>query len=370
MKVALVHDYLREYGDPERVLQVLHRMYPEAPVYTAFFDPHYLEAAGQSFAGWDIRTTWAQRLPTIARSYSAYRLLLPYFWESLDLSDYDLVISSSANYLSKSVLTGAQTLHVSYCHTPPRSVWEPATHARSRSAYSTWAATRLRRYDFYAAQRVDRFVTNSEVVARRIRKFYRRPVEVIPPPVKIRGEGQPGNQYYLYVGRLEPDQQVDLAIAACQRLDRPLWVVGTGSDAKRLQNLAPASVRFLSEVPDTAMAAVYADAKALIFPCTDADFGFSPVEAMGHGIPVIASELSGLKDVILNYRTGLLFPQPTIESLAATIAQFESLRFFSHACIQRAEEFAESVFTSKLQWFIAQAWDEHQAKGAIEDDKA
>lgn len=367
MKVALVHDYLREYGDPERVLHVLHRMYPEAPVYTAFMDASQLGAVAQKLANWDIRTTWAHRLPAIARSESAYRFLLPYFWESLDLSAYDLVISSSGNYLSKSVLTGAQTLHVSYCHTPPRAIWEPGTHGRSRSAYSTWMANRLRRYDFYAAQRVDRFVTNSEAVARRIRKFYRRPVEVIPPPVKIRGEGQAGNQYYLYVGDLEPAQQVDWAIAACRQLDRPLWIVGTGSDTKRLQNLAAPSVRFLGEVPETEMAAIYANAKALIFPRPDADFGFPPVEAMGHGVPAIASELSGMKEVILNYRTGLLFPQPTVESLVETIAQFESLRFFSHACIQRAEEFAESVFTSKLEWFIAQALDEHQAKGPIED---
>jgi glycosyltransferase involved in cell wall biosynthesis len=364
MKVALVHDYLYEYGDAERILQVLHRMYPDAPIYTAFVDYKQLEHEISRFKDWDIRPTWAQRLPAIAHQSQTFRPFLPYFWESLDLSSFDLVISSSSNYLSKSVLTCPNTLHVSYCHTPPRYLWEPATHAPHRTWYNTWADTRLRQYDFQAAQRVDRFVSNSEIVARRIKKFYRRSVEVIPPPVRIQGEGQIGSQYYLYVGPLTRQQQVDLAIEACNQLNRPLWVVGAGSDVGRLKELAGQTIHFLEAVPEAEIAKIYADAKALIFPRSDADFAFPPVEAMGHGIPVIASEQSGIREVILNYRTGLLFPEPTVESLCQAITQFEGLRFFANACIQRAEEFAEPVFTSKLKWFIAQALDDHQAQGA------
>ncbi len=360
MRVALVHDYLREYGDAERVLQALHRMYPQAPVYTAFIDQQQLGVDANRFADWDIRTTWAQRLPAIAHFPHTYRVLIPYFWESLDLSAYDLVISSSNRYLSHSVLTRSDALHVCYCHTPPRYLWEPASHApRSRSGYGVWADSRLRQYDFSAAQRVDRFVTNSETVARRIKKFYRCAAEVIPPPVTIYGDGQAGDQYYLYVGSLTRDQQVDLAIEACNRLNRPLWVIGVGSDTRRLQNLAGHSIRFLGAVPAHEMPPIYAHARALIFPCADADFGFSPVEAMGHGVPVIAPGQSGIREVVLNYRTGLLFSEPTVEGLCEAITQFEGLRFFSHACIQRAEEFAESVFIDKLGWFIAQALDAH-----------
>ncbi|QZZ20177.1 glycosyltransferase [Leptothermofonsia sichuanensis E412] len=358
MRVALVHDYLREYGNAERVLQVLHRMYPEAPVYTAFVDPRGLGATIDRFAGWDIRTTWAHRLPAIAHHYNTYRFLLPYFWESLDLSAYDLVISSSGNYLSKAVLTRADTLHVCYCHTPPRYLWEPATHALP-SWYTPWIDSQLRQYDFHVAQRCDRFVANSARVARRIKKFYRCTAEVIPPPVSIQGEGQAGNQYYLYVGPLTRDQHVDLAVAACTRSDRPLWIVGTGSDAQRLQALAGKSIRFLGAVPDQNLTELYAHAKALLFLNPDADFGFPPVEAMGRGVPVIASAQSGIQEIVLNYRTGLLFAEPTVESLCETLSQFEGLRFFSHACIQRAEEFAESVFVAKLEWFITQAFDDH-----------
>ncbi|MBW4582794.1 MAG: glycosyltransferase [Tildeniella nuda ZEHNDER 1965/U140] len=366
MKIALVHDYLREYGEAERVLRVLHQMYPEAPIYTAFIDHKRLGDAIATFADWDIRTTPLQQLPGINSHYQAFRPLLPYCWEALDLSAYDLVLSSSGQYLSKAVLTRSETLHVSYCHTPPRELWDfPQTNG-DRSWYRRWIETHLRQYDFYASQRVDRFVTNSDVVARRIRKFYRRSAAVIPPPVKIQGSGEAGNGYYLYIGSLTQEQQVDLAIAACNRLDRPLWVAGSGSDRERLQHLAGTQVRFLGDVSEEAMVELYAHAKAVIVPCQNADFGFVPVEAMGHGIPVIASALSGIREVILNDRTGLLFGQPTVESLCHAIVQFEGRRFSSQACIERAREFAEPVFISKLEWFIAQAIDDHKAHSTQE----
>ncbi len=371
MKVALIHDYLREYGEAERVLRVLHQMYPDAPVYTAFIDHKRLGNAIAFFADWDLRTIPAQPLPGIVRYYQAFRAFLPYLWESLDLSAYDLVISSSGSYLSKSVLTRSETLHISYCHTPPRDLWETTQPTivqptNKRSWYQYWVDTRLRQYDFYASQRVDRFVTNSEVAAQRIRKFYRRSAAVIPPPVKVCGQGEAGDQYYLYVGNLTPCQQADLVVEACTRLDRPLWVIGTGSDAERLQRLASSQIRFLGEVADDDMAAIYAQTKALIFPRSDADFGFAAVEAMGYGIPVLASKQSGIRDVILNYRTGLLFEQSTVDDLCSAIAQFEGRRFSSQACIERAREFAEPVFIAKLEWFIAQAIDDHRTHPAPE----
>ncbi|XHX78861.1 MAG: glycosyltransferase [Stenomitos frigidus ULC029] len=361
MKVALIHDYLREYGEAERILRVLHQMYPDAPVYTAFIDRKRLGEAIALFDGWDLRTAPSQHLPGITRYYQTLRVLQPYCWEAVDLSTYDLVLSSSGHYFSKAVLTRAETLHISYCHTPPRDLWDASQTVGHRHWYQQWMQTHLRQYDFYASQRVDRFITNSEVVARRIRKFYRRSAAVIPPPVNIRGSGEAGNDYYLYVGALTPQQQVDLAIAACTQSDRPLWIIGTGSERTRLEQLAGQNVRFLGDVPDEAMTDLYAHAKALLIPCPTADFGFVAVEAMGHGVPVIASALSGIREVILNDRTGLLFAQPTVESLCRAIAQFEGRRFSSQACIERAREFAEPVFVSRLEWLIAQAIDDHKA---------
>lgn len=363
MRVALVHDYLKEFGDAERVLTVLHRLYPDAPIYTAFVDRVGLGKAFRTFADWDIRPTIAQKFPGIGRYHCTYRRWLPYFWESLDLSHYDLVISSSGEYLSQAVLTRSPTLHISYCYSPPRDLWEPI-HSPKPNWFSMGSQIRLRHYDFYAAQRVDRFVTQSEASARRIRKFYRRPAEVIYPPVNVRGAGSAGTDYYLYVGQINSLQQVDLAIAACRKLKRPLWIVGRGLEYEWLRHEAKESIRFLGEVPDQELTHLYQGAIALIYPTAYEDFAFSPVEAMGHGVPVIACEQSGLKDIILNYRTGLLFSQPTVDSLCEAILQFEKLRFSSLACIERAEEFAESVFTSKFEWFIAKALDDHQAHGS------
>ncbi len=363
MKVALVHDYLKEYGGAERVLEVLHRLYPDAPIYTAFVDYPGLGSAAQKFAQWDIRTTNAQNLPWITRRSHTLRFLLPYFWESLDLSQFDLVISSSSGYLSKSVLTRPETLHVDYCHTPPRYLWGYANTRSDRwykQFYEAWVNTSLRQYDYYASQRVDRFIANSAEVARRIAKFYGRVAEVIPPPVTIRGSGEAGNEYYLYVGRLTRAKQVDLAIQACNRLNLPLHIVGKGNDEPRLRAMAGANVRFLGFIEDEQMPEIYAGAKALIFPCADEDFGIVPIEAMGHGIPAIALAQGGVKETVVAYKTGLFFPQPTADSLCGAIEEFESLNLSSQDCIERAWQFSESVFVDKLERFIAQSVEEHR----------
>lgn len=373
MKVALVHDYLKEYGGAERVLEVLHSLYPEAPVYTAFVDYAGLGTARSRFAGWDIRTTNAQHIPGIAHRHHTLRFLIPYFWESLDFSEFDLVLSSSSGYLSKSVLTRPETRHITYCHTPPRYLWGYTKSQGShwyKHWYETWVNSSLRQYDFYTSQRVDRFVANSQEVARRIAKFYRRVAEVIPPPVTVRGKGEAGNEYYLYVGRLTRPKQVELAVQACDRLKRPLWIVGTGSEETRLQAIAGSDIRFLGFVlEDERMSQIYAGAKALIFPCAYEDFGIVPIEAMGHGVPVIALAQGGVKESVLDRKTGVFFKEPTVESLCNAIEEFEGLCFSSRTCIERAQEFSESVFVSKLQQFISQALKEYQLSPACTVDK-
>ncbi|OLP15992.1 hypothetical protein BST81_23310 [Leptolyngbya sp. 'hensonii'] len=364
--VAIVHDCLCEYGDAEQVLEALHRLYPEAPVYTAFVDKRSLGTAADRFADWDLRPlTGSKSLLALVRYRSVYKACLPYLWERLDLSAFDLVISSSGNFLGKSVLTRTETLHISYCHTPPRYLWEASQHHLAHPAQH-WCRhglqTALRQYDFYAAQRVDRFVTNSQAVARRIGKYYRRTAEVIPPPVAIRGRGEAGDRYYLYMGPLVPEQRVDLAILACNQLNLPLWVIGEGREADRLRAIAGPTIQILSPQAIQDRVEVYANAKAFLYPCPDADFGIAPVEAMGHGIPVIACGRCGMREVVLDFRTGLLFQQPTVESLCQKIEAFERLRFSALACIERAEEFADTGFISKLEWFIAQALDDHRVK--------
>ncbi|WP_218081565.1 glycosyltransferase [Anthocerotibacter panamensis] len=362
MKVALVHDCLAEYGGAERVLEVLHRLYPEAPVYTAFVDTKRLGVQAERFTGWDVHTTMAQSIPGIARCHHTLRFLIPYFWEGLDLSGYDLVLSSSSGYLSKSVLTRPETLHITYCHTPPRYLWgyraRPST-VWYRQVYEGWVNNALRQYDFCASQRVDHFIANSHTVARRIAKFYRRTATVIPPPVNVRGEGRAGDSYYLYVGRLTRPKQVDLAVHACNRLKHPLWIVGEGSEEARLRSLAGPQVRFLGALPDQQIAAVYAGAKGLLYPCAHEDFGIVPVEALGHGVPVLALAQGGVCESILAPQTGLFFSEPTVESLCTALEQFDRMHFSARACHQRAQEFSESVFLTRIQQFIDQCLEIH-----------
>ncbi len=364
MKVALVHDYLKEYGGGERVLEVLHRMFPEAPVYTSFISRQGLGSAADRFEGWDLRTTWAQQVPGIAERHHTLRFLIPYFWEPLDLSGYDLVISCSSGYLGRAVITRPETLHIDYCHSPPRYLWgyrdrkQPTWYRR---AYEHWADTNLRRYDFIASQRVDHFVANSRTVAARIEKFYRRPAHVIPPPVNVHGQGEAGGDYYLYVGRLAPRKQVHLAIAACERLGRALHIVGAGPEEEQLRQMAGPNTRFRGFLlpEDPAMDAIYAGARALLFPCAHEDFGIVPIEAMGRGVPVIALAQGGVRDSIIDRETGLLFSESSVDGLCTAIESFEQINFSSRRCIERARDFSEAVFVQRLRHFIEQRRHQH-----------
>lgn len=378
-RVAIVHDCLDIYGDPERILDGLHHIYPHAPIYTAQVHPDFGARSGDRARTWDIRPLrpWGYGNRHTSPVYTSRPsrqfaqpwtdLALPLLWESLDLQDYDLVISSTWGGLAHGVRVGAHTLHVCYCHQPDRRRWDP-TLPPERWPWNRIAQLVMRPYDFYAAQRVDRWVTTSHRVARRVERAYGRSPEVIAPPVKLQSQGQAGERYYLYIGPLDRAAHVDLLIEACNQLKRPLQIVGTGPEEETLRALAGETVEFLGvrSQADLLEDHVYANAMALIVPGLAVDFHFGAVEALGRGLPVIGFEGAGLAEVVLHYRTGLLFKEPTVASLGETIEEFERLRFFSQACIDRAEEFAETVFASKFDWYVAQALDEFQARSGIQ----
>jgi glycosyltransferase involved in cell wall biosynthesis len=365
-KIALVHDYLHQSGEAERVLLGLHRLYPDAPIYTAFFDraglntlaPGLTQQHDEPIPIGNIHPSFAQTLPCIHHRPETYHLLLPYIWESFDLRAYDLVISSSHTYLSHAVLTGPHTLHVCYCHQPAPWLWGRSP-AQKTSKYQAWLHSRLRHYDFYAAQHVDRFVTNSERVARRIANVYRKSAEVISPPVTMAGNGCAGERHLLYLGPLAKQAQVDLLVQACSQINCPLQVIGTGPELTHLQAMAGPSIQFLGQPSPAELVPIYANAMGLIFPQLQVDFSSIPVEAMGRGLPVIAYQHSGMAEIVLHYRTGLLFQEPTVDSLAQTIEEFQKLRFFSQACLDRAKEFSEANFRMKFDWYVTQALDDY-----------
>ena len=254
MNVALVHDYLREYGGAERVLEVFHEIYPEAPLYTAFVDFRAMGKHSVRFKGWDIRSSWVQKYWFIKKFISPLRFLAPKIWESFDLSEFDVVITSSGWFMCRGVKA---PLQICYIHHPPRNLYGYATGGTWQRYWPVRVYTSvinffLRHYDFETAQKVDYFIANSKETARRVEKFYRRESTVIYPPATLGKPAKalragPPRTHFLSVGRLAWSKQTNIIIEAANRLQIPLKIVGTGSEEERLKALAGPTVEFLEE---------------------------------------------------------------------------------------------------------------------------
>src|SRR3989338_1794423 len=269
-KIAIVCDWLTDMGGAERVILALHRLYPEAPIYTSIYNrsnlPQFVEA--------DVRTSFLQKLPGAERRHQRYLAQMPLAFEAFDLNEYDVVISSSHS-CAKGVITRPDTLHVSYCHSPPRYLWDGSHHYVNEYPWPKILKKtlipsllhNLRLWDRAAADRVDEYVANSHYVAGRIQKYYRRESTVIHPPVGLLPfESVQRDDYYLAVVRLIPYKRFDLIVEAFNVLKKPLKVIGTGNQLKKLQKLASPNVEFLGMVPDESLRRYYQYAKALVFP--------------------------------------------------------------------------------------------------------
>lgn len=366
MKIALVHDYLREYGGAERVIEVFHELWPDAPLYTSFVDFHALGDHADIFKSWDIRTSWVQHNPFVKRFHSPLRFLAPFIWNSFDLSEYDVVLSSSGWFICRGValtsnIQNPKSLHICYIHHPPRNLYGYDTGSLVQKywpvkIYAQVINFFLRHYDFETAQKVDYFIANSKETARRVEKFYRRESTVIYPPVVVensKSKIQNSKSYYLSVGRLTYSKRIDIAIHACNALKLPLVVVGTGREEAYLRSIAGPTIIFKGAVSDETLLECYQQAKALIFCARDEDFGIVPVEAMGHGIPVIALEEGGVKETVIDKKTGLFFKEPTIESLIHAINTFERMtNDWGTACKKQAKKFSIDIFKKSIVSFL------------------
>lgn len=355
MKVAIVHDFLVQMGGAEKVVEALHEMFPNAPVFTSAYDPSRMPA---QFQHWDIRTTFLQKLPCKRISHRLALLLYPIAFESLELSEYDLVISSSSAF-AKGVITQPGTVHLSYTHTPMRYAWMTRSYLkRENMSYGMRmllapALHRLRTWDAVASSRVDHYLANSSVVSERIRKFYRRDSQIVFPPVdtsRFRIAPEVGN-YYLIAARFVPYKRLDLAIEACSRLQRPLKVVGDGRQSAKLRALSGPHVEFLGRVSDAELTEVIAHAKAYIMPGEE-DFGISAVEANACGRPVIAYGAGGALDSQVHGVTGVLFHEQTVESLCDAIRHSECLDFDPKRIRAHAMRFDTGVFIKEIRRVI------------------
>jgi glycosyltransferase involved in cell wall biosynthesis len=356
MEIAVVHDYFTQVGGAEKVAEELVRMLPGASVHTTVALPDLMPPG---LAGRQIETSWMQHLPLMQEYYRLYFLLYPFAVRSLDLSSYDLVISSSSGY-AKGVRTGRDAIHVCYCHTPMRWVW----NFDSYSARETMGPAKrlllppmiraLRSWDEGASRFPDHFVANSKAVAARIERAYGRAAEVIHPPIDVNRFRPSAEQedYYLVLARLISYKRIDLAIEACSLLGRRLVVIGDGPDQARLKAKAGPTVKFLNRISDAEVEHYAARCRALIFPGEE-DFGMAPVEIAAAGRPTIAYRAGGAVETIVDDVTGVFFDRQEASDLAAAIQRFERQEWSAQLLRSHAETFGIDVFQSRFREFLA-----------------
>jgi glycosyltransferase involved in cell wall biosynthesis len=362
MRTAIIHPWFLFLGGGERVTEVLATMYPDADIFTLFSDCRFVPSKIRERI---IKTSFLDSVPFAGKFYRQLMPLHSLAAESLDLTGYDLVISSDSS-VCKGVLVDQDALHVSYCHTPTRFIWDfYRSFYNNRAAFLKPAfavtAHRMRTWDYVAAQRVDDFVANSRYIAQRIKRYYRRESTVIYPPVQT-ADGflaDHADDYYLSVGRLTHTKRLDLIIDACNRLGRRLLIAGVGREEKKLKAMAGRTIEFLGRVPDSALPDLYSKCRAFLFAAVE-DFGMVPIEAQAYGRPVIAYGYGGSLETVEPYNdntdraTGLFFHSQTATDVEEAIRRFEKLedKFDPRYIRSRALTFDTSVFVHQMKAFI------------------
>jgi len=356
MEVALVHDFFCNLGGSDAVVQALHQLFPEAPVYTLLVYDRNRQA--ELVQGMKLRTSFIQRLPLAGRIHQPFLPLFPLATESFDLRGYDVVISSSHS-CAKGVITPPETLHICYCHTPMRYAWDMYFEYTWRMGRLTRLVTALvmhyiRQWDVSSSARVDHFIANSRFVARRIWKYYRRKATVIHPPVDTAyfTPGDEREDYYLVVSRLTGYKRIDLAVAAFNRLGYPLRVIGNGPESRRLQSMARPNITFLGHQPRRVVREHLARCRALVFPGVE-DFGIVPVEAQAAGRPVIAYASGGALETVVNGVTGVFFQEQNPAALCAAVGAFEQTTFDREIIRNHALKFDATRFFQEMRAFVA-----------------
>jgi len=361
LRIALVHDYLNEFGGAERVLSVLSEMYPDAPIYTAFYKKN--STAHNHFKNRKIIPSWVHYIPFFSsKLHSPLRFLTPLIWGSFDFSKYDIVIGSASWYITKGFKKGKNTKEICYCHTPPRWLYGFKTSIEFQKywpvrLYAIIVGHFMRLYDFAQAQKVDIFIANSQNVAKRIKKFYRRDSVIVYPPVSLPPIPKVTKQdFYLIISRIVGAKGLDLAVKATVKLNLKLKIVGEPAgyytEYKQLKNISKSNVEFLGRVSDEELVGLYASAKAFLALSTDEDFGITPVESQMAGTPVIAFRGGGYFESVIENKTGVFFDKPSVESLVKAIKKFQTLNLKPADCISNTQKFSKNIFIEKIQKLI------------------
>lgn len=351
MNIALVHEWITNNAGSEKVLAVLADIFPDAPIYTSVYDAEKV----REFSKYDIRTSFLQKLPLLKKKRELLIPLTPIAFEQFDFSKYDLVISSST-MAAKGVITKPETIHISYCHTPPRYLWDPNVDPRAKAGSFRGLRAKvmhdMRIWDRVAADRVDHFFANSKYISNRIQKFYRRDSVVIYPPVDIErftiNSSIKRSDDYLYVGRLVNYKKCDLVIQTFNKNGLKLRIVGSGPDEARLIRMANDNITFLGKRSESDLVKEYQSAKAFIFPAEE-DFGIVPIEAMACGTPVIAFAKGGVTETVVDNKTGVFFDEQTTKSLESAIQKLDTLSLDQEKIRQQALNFSTEKFKEKFK---------------------
>jgi len=361
MKVVIVHDYIKEYGGAEKVLEELHNLFPKAPIFTTVYLPKFLGPHRERFEKMDIRPSVLQYIPFKSKLISPLRLLAIPVFKSLDFSKYDLVIVSATGAYQPNLIKKGTAKHICYCHTPPRYLYGYATARNWQklpgiNVLAAIANHFLRIVDFKSAQNVDLFIANSKEIKSRIERFYRRDSVLVYPPVSLSlgSHNFQKENYYLAGGRLARPKRVDLAIKAFNRLNLPLIVFGKGfaGYGKELKKIAKNNIKFVGEITEDEKMKLMSQAKAFIFCAQDEDFGITPVEVMSQGTPVIALNSGGVKESVIDGKTGIFFEKPEVNSLISAVKRFEKTTISKEDCIKQANNFSKESFDKKIKEII------------------
>ncbi len=352
MRIAIVHDYLNQFGGAERVISALHEIWPEAPIYTSIYDRKKMP---DIFSRMDIRTSFMQRFPFVFNLFKWYLLFYPLAFESFDLSEYDVILSSSSAW-AKGIRKRKGQLHICYCYTPMRFVWRYDDYVERENfgflikAILPLVLKPIKKWELETVKKVDNFIAISKTIAERIQMTYRRESDIIYPPVEC-GLFQPSNvdqDYFLVVSRLNSYKRIDIVVKAFNRLELPLKIIGDGPDRKPLQKMANSNIEFLGRKSDRELKQFLAGCRALVFPGEE-DFGIVPVEAMSCGHPVIAYNAGGAKETVEEGVTGLFFNEQTPESLVDAVNKFQFKSFNKTKIREQALKFDKEVFKNKIK---------------------
>lgn len=362
MKVALVHDWLTNMGGAERVVINFKQIYRDSPIYTTIYNPDNLDAELENI---DVRTSFLQDKKDAKTNHQKYFPFMPMAFESFNLNDYDIVLSSSSS-CAKGVITNPDTMHVCYCHSPMRYGWEfyyeyadTSNMKKLKKKLLKYFMDYMRVWDNVSSSRVDYFIANSENVAKRIWKHYRRESVVIHPAVRCNlfNISDKDEEYFLIVSRLVEYKKIDLAVEAFNELGLPLVIIGDGAEREKLELKAKDNIKFMGRQSDDVIKEYYSKCRAFIFPGEE-DFGITPLEAQASGRPVIAFGKGGALETVIDGETGVFFDDQTVNSLKKAILRFEKFNFDKEYIRKHAEGFDEVIFRQKVKKFVDEKYIE------------